>query len=112
MKDVADMYRMVVGWEDISAQELSTLAERVYTLTRCYNVREGTRRKDDTLPPRFLHDPLPDGPGKGKIMGDDTLNRMLDEYYDLRGWDRRTGVPTPETIRRLDLEEIVGSLPE
>lgn len=112
MKDVADMYRMVVGWEDISAQELSTLAERVYTLTRCYNVREGARRKDDTLPPRFLHDPLPDGPGKGKIMGEDTLNRMLDEYYDLRGWDRRTGVPTLETINRLELGEIVGSLPE
>ena len=91
---------------------LAALAERVYTLTRCYNVREGVRRKDDNLPPRFLYESLPDGPGKGKIIGDETLKRMLDEYYDLRGWDRRTGIPTPETIQRLGLQEIIGSLGE
>jgi aldehyde:ferredoxin oxidoreductase len=110
LKDVAEMYRLVVGWEDISPQELSELAERIYTLTRCYNVREGIRRKDDNLPPRILYDPLPDGPGKGKVIGDKTLNRMLDEYYDLRGWDRKSGIPTPETLKRLDLTDIIGDL--
>lgn len=111
LKDVAEMYRLVVGWEDMTPQELSTLAERVFTLTRCYNVREGVRREDDTLPHRLLYDPLPDGPGKGKIIGDATLNRMLDEYYQLRGWDQKTGIPTSQTLKRLDLTEIIGSLP-
>lgn len=110
MKDVAEMYRLVVGWEDVSPQELSLIADRIYTLTRCYNVREGIRRQDDTLPPRILYDPLPDGPGKGKVIGDANLNRMLDEYYELRGWDKETGIPKPETIRRLDLADIVGPL--
>ena len=110
MKDVAEMYRLVVGWEDITPQELSLIADRIYTLTRCYNVREGIRRQDDTLPPRILYDPLPDGPGKGKVIGDANLNRMLDEYYELRGWDKETGIPKPETIQRLDLADIVGPL--
>ncbi len=110
MKDVAEMYRLVVGWNDMTAQELNELSERIYTLTRCYNVREGVRRKDDTLPPRILYEPLPDGPGKGKIIGDATFNRMLDEYYDLRGWDRKSGIPTPETLTRLDLADIAGSI--
>jgi aldehyde:ferredoxin oxidoreductase len=109
MKDIAEMYRLVVGWEDISAPELTQLAERIYTLTRCYNVREGVDRKDDTLPPRILHDPLPDGPGQGKVIGDETFNRMLDEYYVLRGWDSN-GIPTPETLDRLGLTGIVGVL--
>jgi aldehyde:ferredoxin oxidoreductase len=111
MKDIAEMYRLVVGWEDVSVPELNQLAERIYTLTRCYNVREGMDRKDDTLPPRILHDPLPDGPGQGKIIGDETFNKMLDEYYVLRGWDSN-GIPTPETLDRLGLKDIVGALPK
>ncbi len=108
MKDVAEMYRLVVGWADISAQELNGLAERIYTLTRCFNVREGIRKKDDTLPPRFLYDPLPDGPGKGKVMGEKTFQRMLTEYYRLRGWDEETGIPTQETLERLELTDLIG----
>ena len=109
LKDVAEMYRLVVGWQDISVQELTLLAERIYTLTRCYNVREGVSRSDDTLPPRILYDALPDGPGQGKIIGDSTFNRMLDEYYQLRGWDPKTGIPTVATLQRLELADIVES---
>jgi len=108
MKDVAQMYRLVVGWEDVSVPELSQLAERIYTLTRCFNVREGIRRKDDTLPPRLLYEPLPDGPGKGKIIGDETFNQMLSEYYHLRGWDPQTGIPTRETLKRLELLDLLS----
>lgn len=107
MKDIVQMYRLVVGWEDFSFQDMSLLAERVYTLTRCFNVREGIRRKDDTLPPRILYDPLPDGPGKGKIIGDETFNKMLSEYYHLRGWDPISGVPTEDTLKQLNLQSLL-----
>lgn len=107
MKDIVQMYRLVVGWDDISLPEMNLLAERVYTLTRCFNVREGVRRKDDTLPPRLLYDPLPDGPGKGKIIGDEIFHKMLSEYYQLRGWDPITGVPTEETLKRLNLRSLL-----
>jgi aldehyde:ferredoxin oxidoreductase len=108
LEDVAEMYRIVVGWEDITADELKTLADRVYTLTRCYNMREGQLGKDDTLPWRMIHEPLPDGPGKGNFIGEENMTKMVQEYYHLRGWDT-DGRPTAETIERLGLTGIVES---
>jgi aldehyde:ferredoxin oxidoreductase len=66
-----------------------------------FNAREGITRKDDTLPSRFLDDPMPEGPGKGQTVD---LDPMLDDYYRLRGWDLETGLPTKETMHRLSLE--------
>jgi aldehyde:ferredoxin oxidoreductase len=108
LDDVADMYRLTVGWEDIDAKELLEAASRIYTLSRCYNIREGFSRADDNLPHRTLHEPLPDGPGKGRSIGDENFKRMLEEYYVARGWGKETGVPTKETLDRLGLSEIVG----
>ncbi len=30
---------------------------------------------------------------------------MLDNYYDLRGWTQKTGIPTFEKLEELGLEE-------
>ena len=53
----------------------------------------------DTLPPRLLREQLPDGPAQGKV---NELHTMLQEYYQLRGWDTE-GIPTPEKDRELGL---------
>ncbi len=74
--------------------------ERIYNLTRLFNVREGLTRADDALPRRLLAEGTADGPSAGQTVDLDT---MLDEYYDLRGWDR-TGIPTAATLGRLGLE--------
>ncbi|MBA7716242.1 hypothetical protein ES703_125310 [subsurface metagenome] len=78
---------------------LRLMGERLVTLKRMFNVREGITRKDDQLPKRFS-EPMPDGPGKGAFV---TLDPMLDEYYELRGWDEN-GIPTKETLNRLNLD--------
>jgi aldehyde:ferredoxin oxidoreductase len=75
------------------------IAERIETLIRMFNNREGFTRKDDTLPYRTLNEPLPDGPAKGQCIGEENLNKMIDEYYALRGWDA-SGVPTQETLKK------------
>jgi aldehyde:ferredoxin oxidoreductase len=80
---------------------LTEIGERQVTLKRLFNTREGISRKDDRLPRRFTHDPMPEGPGKGQVVD---LEPMLDDYYRLRGWDRETGLPTRDTITRLSLE--------
>ena len=69
-------------------------------------VREGFRRKDDTLPKRFLEEPIPKGPSQGMVISRENLDKMLDEYYSFRGWDLKTGIPTPERLIELDLEDI------
>lgn len=82
--------------------QLLKIGERVYNLERLILVREGITRKDDDLPPRIKTEPLPDGPAKGHRITQTMLDEMLNEYYDVRGWDRR-GKPTPEKLEELDL---------
>jgi aldehyde:ferredoxin oxidoreductase len=86
----------------VSREDFQKIAERIETLIRMFNNREGHTRKDDTLPYRTLHEPLLDGPAKGQCIGEQNLNRMIDEYYELRGWDR-LGIPTEETLKKYQL---------
>ena len=97
----ARMVRGVTGW-DMSVEELERVGERVINLERLFNAREGVRRKDDVLPWRVMHEPIPDGPSAGMHCPPEELEAMLDRYYDLRGWDR-DGVPTAAHLRSLGL---------
>jgi aldehyde:ferredoxin oxidoreductase len=79
-----------------------TLGERIWNLTRLFNVNEGINSKHDVLPERFSEEVMPDGPSKGQIMTKRTLESAKAEYYTLRGWDEN-GVPTKEKLRLLGL---------
>ncbi|TKX74708.1 aldehyde ferredoxin oxidoreductase [Halorubrum sp. GN11_10-6_MGM] len=81
---------------------LATTGERIWTLTRLFNAREGFDRADDALP-EPLRRSAPDGtPG----VDADAFDRLLDRYYAARGWGEN-GLPTPETLDRLDLAAVV-----
>ncbi len=86
--------------------ELTTIGERIYSLERVILVREGVRREHDMLPDRITKEALPEGPAKGRVLTDEMYAVMLDEYYAARGWDS-LGVPTPERLRQLDVEDDV-----
>ena len=79
---------------------LEEVGERIWNLERQYNLAAGLTRADDTLPPRLLNDPAPSGTAKGRVC---ELTTMLDEYYQLRGWNSQ-GVPTEATLNRLNLQ--------
>ena len=98
---VAQAVALVTGW-DINLGELLTAGERIFNLCRMFNVREGISRADDALPSR-LGEPLPEGASAGETVSAEDLEKLLEEYYKLRGWDRN-GIPTPETLVRLGLE--------
>ncbi|MBI4590543.1 MAG: hypothetical protein HY725_17070 [Candidatus Rokubacteria bacterium] len=83
-------------------EELERVGERIVNQERLFNVREGVRRKDDVLPWRIMHEPIPEGGSAGMHCPPDELGRMLDEYYRLRGWDA-DGVPTRERLAALGL---------
>ncbi len=95
-------YFQAATGKSLSVEDFQTVAGRVETLIRMFNLREGFTRKDDTLPHRTLFEPLPDGPAKGQCIGEENLNRMLDEYFETRGWDV-SGVPTEETLKKYQL---------
>jgi aldehyde:ferredoxin oxidoreductase len=100
---LTNTFDAVTGWE-LTVDDLMRAGERMNNLCRCFNAREGITRKDDILPPRFTEEPLPDGPSKGQRVTKEELQSMLDNYYDLRGWDKITGIPTSAKLRELGLE--------
>jgi aldehyde:ferredoxin oxidoreductase len=90
--------------------DLIDIADRVYTLERAFNIREGESRSSDTLPVRFMTEPIPSGPAAGKCVPKETLDKLLDETYEKRGWDKVTGYPTRETLHRLGLDSLIADI--
>jgi aldehyde:ferredoxin oxidoreductase len=80
-----------------SEEEVMRAAERVYNLERMFILKAGSTV--DTLPPRMLNEPLPDGPAKGHV---NRLDEMLPAFYAYRGWDAN-GWPTEEKLAELGL---------
>ncbi len=85
--------------EEFTLDELNLIGERIWNLERDFNNRAGFTAKDDALPKRLTTEPAKTGPAKGKVNG---LDKMLPEYYELRGWDKN-GQLKPETRARLKL---------
>ncbi len=82
------MLKAVTGI-DSNVERLKLTAQRISSLIRSFNVREGLTRRDDTLPQRFFEEPIA---LEGKTVDKDRLERMLNAYYELRGWSRE-GLP-------------------
>jgi aldehyde:ferredoxin oxidoreductase len=83
----AELLNLVTGW-DVTAAEIQAAGSRIVNLKRQYNEREGATRADDTLPPRILQEPIADGPARGVTLTQAELDRLLDDYYQARGWTR------------------------
>ncbi|MGH0037445.1 MAG: aldehyde ferredoxin oxidoreductase family protein [Myxococcota bacterium] len=84
-EEAAAMLRELVGW-DATAEELRRTADRIVDAKKAFNVREGWRPADDTLPARLLFEPLRDGPVRGGRISREQLARMVRAYNRARGW--------------------------
>jgi aldehyde:ferredoxin oxidoreductase len=105
-KPLSEILNAVTGI-GITENDVLPIGERIVNVERAYNVREGIRRKDDTLPRRFLKEPLPSGSSKGHVH---QLETMLNDYYDLRDWDRKTGIPTDKKFEELGLQDMIHEM--
>ena len=79
-------------------------------MLKANTAKQGLTRKDDTCPERFYTEPLPEGPAKGAVLSRDEINRLLDEYYELRDWDKKSGLPTESKLIDLGLSDIADGL--
>lgn len=98
----------------LTADEARGIGERIITLERLFNLREGlTRDQLDVLPQRMVSEPSPTLRGGARTLTQEKLDGMLREYYALRKWNPKTGVPLRETLARLDLgfaaDEVIGA---
>ncbi|MFN2224804.1 MAG: aldehyde ferredoxin oxidoreductase family protein [Anaerolineae bacterium] len=101
------LYEAATGFE-LSREQLLETAARVVNVERAHNCRLGLTAADDTLPPRFTEDPMPEGPSKGKVY--DILEPMKTAWYTVEGWDPETGIPRRETLEKLGLDDIADDL--
>ena len=107
LQDMAKLYSLVTGIE-MTAEELKKSGERINTVARLINIREGLGRKDDTLPWKVMNLPIPDdGPVKGAVVTQKELDLLLDDYYDSRGWTAE-GVPTAAKLKELGMDDLLG----
>ena len=103
-------YSTATGWPT-SVEDLKRMAERQLNLEKAFNLRFTTfDRKDDLPTPRDLAEPIPTGPMAGWKIDREKFNRMLDEYYDLHGWNRETSFPTRETLVRTGAGQVADDL--
>jgi aldehyde:ferredoxin oxidoreductase len=117
------VFAAVTGRE-MEVQELDTIGERIFNLQRAILLREGhDGRKDDVLPEFDYTVPLPQTPGlnpksampgekgaviyrEGMVVDREKFEKMKDEYYQLRGWDPKTGYVKKDTLQKLGLQDI------
>ncbi len=101
--NLIDALNAVTGW-NLDYPAAHKIAERQWNMIRCFSAREGFTRNDDTLPIRFMEEPVPEGPMKGSRISQETLEGLKDQYYDYRGWDKKTGNPSKAKLAELGLE--------
>jgi aldehyde:ferredoxin oxidoreductase len=103
-EELAKLIYLNTGLE-FTPEEIWDIADRAYTVERLFNIREGLTRADDWLVDRYFDEPTPLGLpiARGKCLDRGKFKQMIDEYYELHGWDE-DGVPRPETLGKLGLD--------
>ncbi len=101
LPEISEELRKATGL-NLSDEEFLLAGERIWNLEKIFNLQAGLSKKDDTLPPRLLNEPMKDGPHKGNVV---RLDEMLSEYYQLRGWDKN-GIPTQAKLNQLGMTDV------
>jgi len=110
LPELAELYSAATGWET-SVDDLKKITMRQLNLEKAFNLRfTSFDRKDDLPTPRDMKEPLPTGNLAGWKMDEEKYNQMLDDYYELHGWDKKTSYPRRETLVALGLEYVANDL--
>ena len=107
-EESAEIYTHITGW-DMCADDLRLAGERINNLKKQFNIREGWRRADDTLPPRVFQETLPTGVAAGVGLDKQDLDMMIQGYYRARGW-RKDGTIPMGKLHELELDDVVGNI--
>jgi aldehyde:ferredoxin oxidoreductase len=106
---ITDLYRAATGM-DMSPAELRQAGERIWNLQRAFNEREGAARKEDLPPWRVLNEPIGIGDKEFQGIGEARANKLLDQYYEERGWNVKEGKLSKEKLIELGLADVASDL--
>ncbi|HTY82448.1 MAG TPA: aldehyde ferredoxin oxidoreductase family protein [Dehalococcoidales bacterium] len=96
---LAEITAAVTGW-DTDVSEQVRISERIMTMARLFNTREGFNADDDKLPARFFQ---PRTEGAQKKLNPERMDEAKRYYYQLMGWDQNTGIPLAEKLAELGI---------
>ncbi|MBW2031721.1 MAG: aldehyde ferredoxin oxidoreductase family protein [Deltaproteobacteria bacterium] len=102
---ISSLLSAVTGWETSVAEHIR-ISERILTMCRMFNVREGLSEADDRLPSRFFS-PTRNGPLADKALDVEEMEKAKHYYYRLMGWDDK-GVPLPERLEELGIDHLTS----
>lgn len=106
---IAQLINATTGWQ-FEYEDIDLIGERAHTIKKAFNIREGWKRKDDTLPYRWMHDPMTKGPSAGHVVSEEELEYMKDLYYKAKGWTKEGLIPKEKLIElgMPDVAEAIG----
>jgi aldehyde:ferredoxin oxidoreductase len=115
--DIAELYSAATGHE-MTALGMVTCGERIHNVAKMINVQEGFGRVDDAIPDVWFR-PMESPEGRiemqdyyeTKTLTKKDTDKILDDYYEERGWDIDSGQPTAARLKALALEEFISELP-
>ncbi|MBN1800410.1 MAG: aldehyde ferredoxin oxidoreductase family protein [Candidatus Lokiarchaeota archaeon] len=107
--EMAKVYELVTGIP-ATGDSINKRGEAIVTLSKCFNIREGWTRADDHPPERFFKEPHTKGPAKGFTLDEKGYQSVLSGYYEARGWDKDTGIPTDAKLKELGMDFVIGKL--
>jgi len=95
----------------LTEEEMVAAGERCFNIEKAFNTREGAGREQDIIPERFFKEGLAGGgPSSGAVVDRQKFDLILNEYYEARGWNEKTGWPKKDTLNRLGLQDIAKDL--
>ena len=106
---IAQLINATTGW-DFKYEDIDLIGERTHTIKKAFNIREGWKREDDTIPYRWMHDPMTKGPSAGHVTSPDELEYMKNLYYEAKGWTQEGMIPKQKLIDlgMCDVAEQIG----
>ncbi|TFF87357.1 MAG: hypothetical protein EU550_03375, partial [Promethearchaeota archaeon] len=108
-EEMAKVYELVTGIPH-TGDSMKERGAAIVNLSKCFNVREGWTRDDDHPPEKFFTKAHTKGPAKGVTLEEKGYQKLLSGYYEARGWDKETGIPTEETLKKYGLDYVIGKL--
>jgi len=110
LPQLAELYSAATGWET-SVEDFYTIAMRQLNMEKAFNLRyTDFNRKHDMPTQRDLHEPIPEGALAGWKIDEDMYNKMLDDYYELHGWDKKSSFPKRKILEKLGISYVADDL--
>jgi aldehyde:ferredoxin oxidoreductase len=105
---IVKLINATTGW-NLEYDDIDQIGSRAVTMKKAFNIREGWKRSDDTLPWRWMHDPMTKGASAGHVTTEEELEYMKDLYYKAKGWTKEGLIPK-EKLVQLGMEDVAEQI--